>query len=130
MAKNNKLAATVSLAVFAAFLLLPAISFAYSLGDPLVPTCAGRCEWKDLLTLINNLITFTLKFMVVPIAAIMFAYAGLIMVTSGSESASAWTKAKSIFLNTAIGLVLALAAWLIVRLVLTILGWEGSWIGF
>lgn len=68
--------------------------------------------------------------MAVPIAAIMFAYAGFIMVTAGGESSSAKTKAKDIFLNTLIGLVLALAAWLIIKLLLNILEWDGGWIGF
>ena len=119
--------------IVSVLLLLPAISLAYSLGEPLVTKCSGDpCiwGWRELLLLVNNLVTFALKYMATPIAAIMFAYAGFIMVTAGEESSSAKTKAKGIFLNTVIGFVLALAAWLIVRLLLEILGWNGSWIGF
>jgi hypothetical protein len=70
--------------------------------------------------------------MAIPIAAIMFFYAGFLLVTAGGEAAGARTKAKSIFTNAVIGLVLAIACWLIVKLILTILGWNGigSGLGF
>lgn len=115
--------------IILALLILPAVSLAYSLGDPLVPCPGGKsCDWDALMTLINNVITFVLKYMVVPIAAIMFAYAGFLLVTApGGEGK---TKAKGIFWNTFLGLVFALAAWLIISTILAILGWNGSWIGF
>jgi hypothetical protein len=68
--------------------------------------------------------------MVIPIAAIMFAYAGFLMVTAGGEAAHARTKAKSIFTNAVIGLIIAVACWLIIKTILSILGFNGSWIGF
>ena len=68
--------------------------------------------------------------MAVPIAALMFAYAGFLMVTAGEEAASARTKAKGIFTNALFGLVLAAACWLIVKAILDILGYKGNWIGF
>lgn len=112
-------------------LALPALSFAYTLGDPLVPTCPTTgCGWNELMTLVNNVITFILEYMVIPIAAIMFFYAGFLMITAGGEAAGARTKAKSIFTNAVIGLIIAVAAWLIVRTILSILGYQGAWIGF
>jgi hypothetical protein len=60
----------------------------------------------------------------------MFAYAGFLLVTAGGEAAGARTKAKSIFTNAVFGLVLAVAAWLIVNTILSILGYTGDWIGF
>lgn len=115
-------------------LIMPVLSLAvYKLGDPLVPPCdnltlATQCDFNALMTLVNNVITFVLFYMVVPIAAIMFAYAGFLMIVPGSESASKKTKGKEIFWNAFIGLVLAAAAWLIVRTILLILGYEGGWI--
>jgi len=82
-----------------------------------------------LMKMINKVVNFILFTMAVPIAAIMFAYAGFLLVTSGGET-SKRTKAKSIFTNVAIGLVLAVAAWLIINTILSILGFDGSWIGF
>jgi len=95
-------------------------------------TYTSKCDWNALLTLVNNIITFLLYYMAIPIAAIMFFYAGFLLVTAGGEAAGARTKAKSIFTNAVIGLVLAIACWLIVKLILTILGWNGigSGLGF
>lgn len=111
-------------------LIIPVVSLAsYKLGDPLVPPCPTTgCGWNELLALVNNVITFTLKYMVIPIAAIMFAYAGFLLITAGGGEAK--TKAKSIFTNAVIGLVIALAAFLIVKLILSILGYDGAFIGF
>ena len=115
-------------------LTLPAFSLAaWTPGNPLVPcdNSAGQlCNFGKLLDLVNNVITFILVYMAVPIAAIMFAYAGFLLVTAGGEAAGARTKAKSIFTNAVIGLILAIACWLIVKLILHILGWDGAWIGF
>lgn len=91
----------------------------------------NECTFKDFIIMINRIISFILVYMAVPISAIMFAYAGVILVTGGDESASAKTKAKSIFTNAVIGLVLVAGAFLIVKTLLSILGYnQGSWIGF
>jgi len=79
------------------------------------------------MALINNVIHFVLFYMAVPIAAIMFFYAGFMMVTSAGSSESK-TKAKNIFSSAVYGLVIVAAAWLIVRTILSILGYEGAWI--
>lgn len=92
-------------------------------------SAARPCDFKALMTLINKVIQFILFALAVPIAAIMFAFAGFKMVTSGG-SAEAKTQAKNIFTNAVFGLVLAAAAWLIVRTILMILGYQGDWIGF
>ena len=101
-------------------------------GD-LVPcgttTNPGDCNFNALIKLVNNVVNFILFRLAVPIAAIMFAYAGFELLTAGGET-SKLTKAKTIFTNVAIGLVIAAAAWLIVHTILTILGYSGSWIGF
>mgnify|MGYP001567617587 FL=1 len=65
-----------------------------------------------------------------PIAGIMFAYAGFLMVTAGDEAAGARTRAKGIFMNALIGLILAAACWIIVNTILSVLGFNGSWLGF
>jgi len=82
---------------------------------------SNPCNFDDIIKLINNVIDFILKYMVIPICAIMFAYAGVLLVISGGQD-SARTKAKDIFTNAVIGLVIAFAAWLIVKLILSILG--------
>ena len=81
------------------------------------------CTFDDIMNLINRVINFILTTLVIPIAAIMFAYAGVLLVTAGGEVASKRTKAKEIFTNALIGLVIAVACWLIVKTVLSILGY-------
>lgn len=119
--------------VFVFFLLIvPAFSFAWTIGDPVVPACPSTgCGWNEFLTLINNVISFILFSLVLPISALMFCYAGIKLVTSGG-STEARGAAKRIFTNTVIGIVLAAGAWLIINLILSVLSPEGAWtwIGF
>lgn len=96
---------------------------------PLVP-CDKGCGFNDFMALINKVIKFILYGMVIPIAAIMFAYSGFLMFTAGGEAAGARTRAKSIFFSVVWGLIIAVAAFLIIRTILSILGYSGSWIGF
>ncbi|OGI71126.1 hypothetical protein A3C60_00675 [Candidatus Nomurabacteria bacterium RIFCSPHIGHO2_02_FULL_37_45] len=91
---------------------------------------AQPCDFNAFLALIDKVIKFILFDMAIPIAAIMFVYAGFLLVTAGGEAAGARTKAKTIFTNAIIGLALAAAAWLIIRTILSILGYDGTWIGF
>ena len=109
-------------------LAIPVFSFAAGLV-PCGNTGQPACDFNGFMTLINTVIRFILFDLVVPIAAIMFFYAGFLMVTSGG-SAESKTKAKGIFTNAVFGLVIAVAAWLIIRTLLLILGFEGAWIGF
>ena len=106
--------------------LLPAVSF----GADLIPcnTTAHPepCEFKHVMDLINNVISFILFDMVVPIAAIMFAYAGILLIFSGGDTGKR-AKAKSIFINVAIGFIIAIAAWLIVEFILNLLGYDKTW---
>ncbi len=110
-------------------LVLPVLSFA---ADPIVP-CDGTvykpCDFDSFMTLINNVINFLVKIIALPIAAIMFTYAGFLMVTAGEEAAGARTKAKGIFMNALIGLLLAATCWLIVHSLLKVMGYKGGWIG-
>ncbi|MFA6076499.1 MAG: pilin [Candidatus Paceibacterota bacterium] len=87
------------------------------------------CSFKDALTLINTIIKFILFDLAIPIAAVMFAYAGFKLVTSGGSS-EARGQAKNIFSNAVFGLVIAAGAWLIIRTILSVLGYQGAWIGF
>jgi len=94
----------------------------------LVP-CSTNCGFAQLLTLVNNIIYFILYGMVIPIAAILFAFAGFELVTSGGSTEKRGI-AKKVFTNVVIGLVIAMACWLIVELLIHILGYKGAWIGF
>lgn len=126
MQKTKKI--LISLLVFF-ILIVPVVSLA---EDGLVH-CGNPgeqpCDFNAFMALINTVIKFILFGMVIPIAAIMFAYAGFQMITAGG-SPGAVTKAKNIFFNVVLGLIIAVAAFLVIRTILSILGYEGSWIGF
>lgn len=78
---------------------------------------AEQCTFDNLITLAQNVINFLIFMIAAPIAAVMFAYAGFLMVTNqGNESQV--NQAKGIFTNVLIGFVIALAAWLLVNYVL------------
>ena len=69
-------------------LIIPVLS----LADGLVPcdNSAGQlCDFNAFMTLINTIIHFVLYGMVIPITAIMFAYAGFLFITAGGEVAGA-----------------------------------------
>ncbi len=89
----------------------------------------GPCNFDALMELINRVIQFVLFDLTIPLAAIIFAYAGVILLTGGSSDEKR-NKAKSIFMNVFWGLIIALSAWLIVETVLHALGYDGAWIGF
>jgi hypothetical protein len=124
-------------------LVIPVFSFAQTSQTPdldykgLVP-CGNElvggkiknpCGFGHMMGLINKTIKFILFDLVLPIAAIMFAYSGVLYIAS-SANPNTRTKAKKIFGDVAFGFALAVAAWLIIRTVLSILGYNGTWIGF
>ncbi len=82
------------------------------------------CDFNQMMVTINNLIQFLLIYFATPLAAICFAYAGFLYITSAG-SAENVSKAKKILTNVIIGYVIALVAWLIVKTILVSLGFSG-----
>jgi len=87
-----------------------------------------ECTFDHLLELVDHVIKFILFYLAVPIAAVMFAYAGISLIVA--QGAEGKTQAKNIFVNVATGLILVAGAWLIIKTILEILGYNGAWIGF
>ena len=110
-------------------LVMPVFSFAAGLVPECDRSVPGQCTWgfSEFMKLIDNVIKFILFKMAIPIAAIMFVYAGFELVTSGGSTEKRGT-AKKVFTNAVYGLVLAAGAWLIVKTLLSILGYKD--IGF
>jgi hypothetical protein len=99
-------------------------------GEGLSVACPKTgCGFKELIDLVNKVLNFILFKLAIPIGAIMFCYAGFLLITSGGDTEARGT-AKKIALGVVKGLVFAAAAWLIVHLILDTLGYDGSWIGF
>lgn len=95
----------------------------------LIP-CIDNCGFYDLLNLINKAMKFIIIALAVPVAAIMFAYAGFLLVFSAGAPEER-TKAKKIFINVAIGLACIVGAWVIVHTILSMMGYNQSidWFG-
>jgi hypothetical protein len=93
----------------------------------LVPDCLeGDCGFNEFMILVNNVINFLLFTIATPLAALVFAYAGFLLITAGGDPGK-MTTAKNILKNLIFGYLIALAAWLIINTILVSLGYTGSW---
>ncbi len=86
---------------------------------------AEPCGFTALIELINNVINFLLVWFATPLAAVILAYAGFTYLTSGGSAEKA-TKAKHMLTSMIMGYVIALAAWLIIKTILSAVGFEGA----
>ena len=89
---------------------------------PIIPTAYNTCaaSWGLLITVVNNIISFLITIAIVFVAPLMIAYAGFLLVVN-PVNAGGKEKAKSILLNTVVGIVIAMAGWLIVDAVMAVL---------
>ena len=100
-------------------------------ANGIVPDCGkvvkdvvqNPCDFEDLMILINNVITFLVITLATPLFALIIIYTGWLYLSAGENSGNI-TKAKSIFRNAIIGYVVALSSWLIVKTILTSLGFQ------
>jgi hypothetical protein len=76
--------------------------------------------WGMLIIVINNLISFLITIAIVFVAPLMIAYAGFLFVVNPVSSGGI-QKAKDILTNTIVGIVIALAGYLIVDAVMAVL---------
>lgn len=85
------------------------------------------CDFNALLETIDRVLKFLLYIIVLPLAAILFAVAGIKLVIAREKGKeAAMSDAKTLFGNVVIGLALALGAWIIVKFVLVILGYTDA----
>lgn len=99
-------------------------------GNPNSSDSTG-CQACNLAQLIQNIINFVIG-LSIPIAAALFAYAGVLYFTSASRPDNIG-KAKRIFKDAFIGFLITITAWLVVDTLLHVLfagtttGQAGSW---
>ncbi|MBL7045744.1 MAG: hypothetical protein ISR99_01815 [Parcubacteria group bacterium] len=114
------------------FVLVP-FDFVDASHGPIVPVCsAGEdgvrdCGFCDLISLADHVLAEIVKLAVL-FAAIMFAVVGVIMMTNSSKPETV-SKAKSIFGSVFIGLIIVLAAWLLVDTILKVMTGEKNDLG-
>ncbi len=109
-----------------AALLVPVAASALSLPSQLVP-CDGptglaqgqsgkACDFQAIIQLANNIINYFI-IASITISALLFGYAGFLMVTARGDT-GAVTKAKGIAESVAWGFAIMLSGWLIVHFIL------------
>ena len=106
----------VTIALFAPFFVHSAII------PPIVPdecqaTAATTCGICQLAQLVTNLLNFAIYGSAIA-AAVLFAWTGFKFLTARDNS-GAHTAAKKMFWNVVLGLVIILAAWLIVNTIMS-----------
>jgi len=87
-------------------------------GTGLVPCTGINCQFCNLAQLIQNIINWAIGISI-PIAMVLFAYAGFMYATSGGSGENI-SKAKGIFSTVGIGFLLALGGWLVINTILNI----------
>lgn len=98
----------IVLAIFGFVLVTPQLTAAQGLV-----ACTGtNCNFCSLAQTVDNVISFLIALMVI-IAVILLAYAGLRIATSAGDT-SRVKEGKQLFFNVVIGLVIILASWMIV----------------
>lgn len=90
-------------------------------GDP----SSYDCDFNAFLETVNRVVNFLIVFVAFPFVAIVIAWAGILILTSGGSPA-AREKAKGMIGNVIIGLIVALLAWVIIKLVLSVFGYVPS----
>ena len=100
------------------FLVLFIVFTPILVGAQIIPNCSPNCGYDDLLKLVNNIIDWIIKISV-PVAAGVFAWAGIKYMTTGVSDQKA--AAKSMLQKVFIGFVFILAAWIIVSTILNAL---------
>ena len=86
-------------------------------ADGTIITLSEECHYSDFIILIETVIDFLIFKLAAPISALMFAYAGfLYMTNNGNESQI--KQAHDIFLSVFWGFVIALGAWLVMKVIL------------
>lgn len=87
-------------------------------GIPGSEVCAAG--WGMLIRVINNIISLLITIAIVFVAPLMIAYAGFLFVVN-PVNPSGKEKAKGVLLNTVVGIVIALAGYLIVAALMAVL---------
>ena len=80
--------------------------------DPIVP-CIDDCTLCHLWHLASNIINFLSFNLAIPLATLLFVAAGIIFLISGGNQEKV-ALARSIFINTVIGLVIIFTSWMLI----------------
>ena len=95
---------------------------AFPFLGPIIPPEHASCPagWGMVIVVVNRIISFLLTFIIVFVAPLMIAWAGFLMVLSPTKAGDR-SKAQTILWHMVIGVVIALAAYLIIALIMSVL---------
>lgn len=113
--KTLKFFLPVLLALTLLIVAVPALAQAL---PELIP-CTDDCTFQHLLQLVKNIINFIVA-IAVPLASVVIMYAGIKLVLSRTNETER-SEAKKVLWTAVWGLVIVLAAWLIVNTILVAL---------
>jgi hypothetical protein len=104
--------------IFLLLIIIPVFVGAQTTENTIIPNCSPNCGYNDLLKLVNNIIKWIIMISA-PIAAGVFAWAGILYMTTGVSDKK--SEAKEMLQKVFIGFVAILAAWIIVNTITTAL---------
>ena len=111
--------------IFSTILVFALFSFVLvaNAQGSLIP-CGGTgqpaCTFDHLITLVQRVINFLIVDIAIPLSMVLFAWAGFLYMTAQGDPGKIKT-GHTIFISVIWGLVIALAAWLIVNTITTAL---------
>lgn len=120
LSSGGRLAVAIFLIIL--FTTIPFVASAASFLGQIVPNCGTvqgateLCGFCDFVSLAQNIMNFIIAFSII-VGTLMIVYSGFLYMTAGSNSGQI-SKAHSVFTTVIIGLVVVLAAWLIVNLIM------------
>jgi len=129
----QRLLVLLCVVVIAPTILLPGVLYA-DWEDGLVPEeCQSPVTW-DACTIchVQQMAVNILEFFFVLaciVAALLFVNAGILYIFSSANPANI-SKAHRLFMNTLIGLIIILAAWLIIGVVMELSDYSTTWMEF
>lgn len=108
----------LTLVAIAVLLFVSAVPFDIEAQGGLVPcgtSTTPPCQPCHIFSLIQNIFNFIWKFLALPLAILMFAYGGFLMIVpgiGGEKSVPMYQKGKKVLTNTIIGILIIFLAWL------------------
>lgn len=93
-------------------------------GQGLVPCGNGGdsppCTYADLVKLVQNVVSFALTYIAIPIVSIIIVVGGIRMAISAGDEAK-FKAGRKMITGAAVGLVITFGAWLLINTVLSFL---------
>ena len=96
-------------------------------GGNLIPCSGTDCTFNDLFVMADNIISFLTTYIAIPVATIAIVVGGVFWAVNAANP-SYVQKGKSIIWTALVGLIISLAAWLIIKFIVVLLT-EGGGLG-